>query len=242
MTQAHRVSIRDLSEDDIQRAFEKTLQEFNPIPGIKLVRITEEYYEKALNLCRDHFVPHEPLMKSLGVKWGDFIEAYWLKALKLNLSLMFVDEGTDEPIAFRTIMHIFKDDKFQFDAEQLSDELKILIDFALYCDKQADFFDHYGVTEAYRFLSLVVTQKYQRRGFASKIFHAAINLVRNFGFDEVNIKGEGTSNFSKKIYEKEGYDVLYEHMFDEWEVDGRKPFLNTGEHKSMKIYGKKITQ
>ena len=185
-------------------------------------------------------------MKCLGVSWCKLLETYWLEALKLNLSLMLVDEETDEAIAFRTIMHIFKEDKSDRKSEgeepKVSDELKILKPFLLYCDKQADFFDHYGVTEAYRFLSLGVTQKYQRRGLATKIFHAAIDMVRNFGFDQIHIKGEGSSNFSKRIYEKEGFDILYEHMYDEWEVDGIKPLLNTGEHKSLKIYGKKILQ
>ncbi|XP_060577433.1 uncharacterized protein LOC132734662 [Ruditapes philippinarum] len=239
MSKSQTVSLKDLTEDQIQKAFEKTLNQFEPIPGFRLVRITEEYYEKAVNLCRDHFLPNEPLSKSVGLTWNEIIEAYWLEALQLNLSIMLVDESTDEAVGFRTIRYALKDDKLEFGVE-LPEELQILLDFTEYCDKQADFFDHYGVTETFHFLSLVVSPKYQRRGFASKIVHAAMELVKNLGIDNVYIKGEGSSNFSKKIYDKEGFDVLYEHMYDEWEVDGEKPFLNTGEHKSVKVYGKRI--
>ncbi|XP_045159270.2 uncharacterized protein LOC123524830 isoform X3 [Mercenaria mercenaria] len=235
------ISIKDLTEDDIKQAFEKTQSKFEKIPGFKLIRITEEYYDKALQLCREHFVPQEPLMKSVGAPWCEAIESYWLAALKLNLSLMLIDEDTDEAVGFRTIRYAFKDEELDFKGT-IPEPSQVLLQYLLYCEEKASFFDHYGIQETIHFLSLVVAAKYQRRGYATKIFHAAIDMVRNLGLDQVYIKGEGTSNFSKKIYEKEGFAILYEHMYKDWEVDGEKPFSNTGEHKSMKIYGRKITQ
>jgi RimJ/RimL family protein N-acetyltransferase len=86
-----------------------------------------------------------------------------------------------------------------------------------------------------------VTPKYRQRGCGTKIVNAAIDSVRNFEIDPVYIKVEGSSNFSKKIFERAGMEILHEKNFDDWEVEGRKPFQNTGIHKSLKNYGLKLS-
>ncbi|XP_053381664.1 uncharacterized protein LOC123534187 [Mercenaria mercenaria] len=235
-----KVSIKLLTREDKQQAFEKTREQFD-IPGVKLVLITEEYYEKALELCRDYFVPDEPLNKAFGLQYTEEMESFWLQFLKLHLSLMFVDEETGEPIAFRTTNIASRGEKLDLNSIK-TNSLREILRFIFYCDNEAGFFDYYGTDEAFNFLGLVVSRKYQKRGFATRIFRAAVDMIRHFGFDEVYIKGAGTSNYSKKIYEKEGFEILYETFYDNYEVDGRFPIQNTGEHKSMKEYGFKVTQ
>lgn len=208
---------------------------------MKLVLITDEYYDKAIHLWREHFLPHEPLSKAVNLEWSDLVKAYVSGILQQHLSIMFLDEITDEPVAFRLISFTSRNDKIDLESDTPLNiqDMKQYLD---YCDEQAQFFDHYGINEAFRFVALVVADKYKRRGLATQIFHAAIDLVRNFGFPEVCIKGEGSSNYSKKIYDREGFDTLYENVYDTWEVDGRRPFTNTGEHKSVKIYGRVVQQ
>ena len=65
-----------------------------------------------------------------------------------------------------------------------------------------------------------------------------IRYVHNLGFESVCIHGEGTSNFTKKIYESNGFDILCESFYDDYKVNGEQVFCNTGEHKSVRIYGK----
>ena len=54
------------------------------------------------------------------------------------------------------------------------------------------------------------------------------------------MKGEGTSNFSKRIYEMLGFDVLVEFMYEDHKENGKIVFKNTGDNKSIKLYGKVI--
>ena len=62
-------------------------------------------------------------------------------------------------------------------------------------------------------------------------------FLGNMGINPYFIKGEGTSNFSKKIYEKCGFETIMDYPFDEYVKDGHVVFDNTGEHKSMRVYG-----
>ncbi|XP_060602547.1 uncharacterized protein LOC132755670 [Ruditapes philippinarum] len=239
MESRRKVSLKSLTEEDIQKAFEKTRGQFD-IPGVKLVLVTEEYYEKTLELCRDYFVPDEPINKAVGLEYNDEMRSFWLQFLKLHLSLLFIDEESGEPIGFRTTNISCRDEKLDLCSIK-SNPLREVLSFIAHCENESRFFDHYETDEAFNFLGLVVAEKYKRRGFATKLFRAALEMIRNLGFDEVYVKGGGTSNFSKKIYEREGFETLYEKFYDSYEVNGNFPIQNTGEHKSMKVYGLKVT-
>lgn len=219
-------------------AFEKVRKGVN-IPGIKLVLITEEYYRMALDFVRDNFVKEEPLNKSLGVIWTSEEERFWLSSFKFNHSLMFINEENGDPVAIRTTRIATRDDRIDIDSIQ-TPSLKELLLYTSYCDDQADFFGHFQTYEAFHFLGLSVNDKYKNRGLATKLFNAAIEMIRNFGINPVYIKGEASSNFSKRVYANAGFEELYDKPFAEWEVDGRHPIQNTGENTSMKALGLRV--
>ena len=102
-----------------------------------------------------------------------------------------------------------------------------------YCIKRANFYDHFGVTEIVHFIAFVVNSKYRRRGHASILMKAAIRYVHNLGFESVCTQGEGTSNFSQKIYETNEFEFLYESFHDNYNVNGEKVVCATKEHKSV---------
>lgn len=115
--------------------------------------------------------------------------------------------------------------------------------FVYYCnvgDAKADFFGHFGVDEAFHFLAMAVNDKYQRQGLAGKIFKVAVNMIRYIGHAPTYIKGEASSNYSKKIYAKHGFKELFQNPFDSYKIDGKCVICNTGEHTSMNFYGLKI--
>lgn len=115
--------------------------------------------------------------------------------------------------------------------------------FLYYCDvgdRQADFFGHYGVDEAFHFLAMAVRDTYQQQGLAGKIFKVAVNMIRYIGHIPTYIKGEASSNYSKSIYAKHGFQQLFENPFDSYKIEGHIVIAHTGEHKSMKFYGLKI--
>ncbi|KAL4218873.1 hypothetical protein ACF0H5_021461 [Mactra antiquata] len=164
-----------------------------------------------------------------------------MSSFKLNLSLIFIDKETRDIIAMRTTRIAGKDDVYDLESIK-SQPIKDMLAFCACCDKHADFFGHYGVSEAFHFFGLGVNEKYGRRGYAEKICRAAVNMIRHFGIDPVYIKGEASSNYSKKVYPKVGFKELAEVRYDTFEFDGRKPIQNTGIHESMKVYGMIVNQ
>ena len=221
------------------QAFDKTLKGFNE-QGVKLVLITEEYEDIALEFARENFIKQEPISKSLGMKWTEELEEVWKSILHQNLSLMFMNEEDGDPIAFLATRIARCDDKT--DIEGIKDQpLKEFIRYDIFCDQKADFFGHFNTKEAFHFYGLAVAPKYKHRGYARIIINTAIDMIRNFEISPVFVKVEGSSNFSKKIFEGAGMEVLSEVFYDDWEVDGKKPIQNTGIHKSMKNYGKKLS-
>ena len=63
-----------------------------------------------------------------------------------------------------------------------------------------------------------------------------IDFVKDLEMGNV-IRGEGSSNFSQRIYEKLGFETLLEIQYEDYKQDGEFVFKNTGEHKPEKVYG-----
>jgi hypothetical protein len=54
----------------------------------------------------------------------------------------------------------------------------------------------------------------------------------------VCIKGEGTSNYSQRIFEKFDFEAIHTMKYDEYKIDGEIVFKNTGDNESTKCYVK----
>ena len=66
---------------------------------------------------------------------------------------------------------------------------------------------------------------------------AAVYFIFNLGLGHVAIKAGGSSNFSKRVFEKLGFEKLSEIVYSEFKIDGKVVIKNTGEHKSEIRYG-----
>ncbi|KAL4218872.1 hypothetical protein ACF0H5_021460 [Mactra antiquata] len=232
--------LKALTREQIEEALKKVRQEVD-VPGVKIEIVTEEYYDKALVFMRDNFVLKEPMAVSVGLQWTPELEQIWIRCFKFNISLMFVDEKTGEIIAMRTSKISRKGESV--DPSTIKEQpLRDVFDIFTHCERNADFFGKFGTTEAFHFYGLAVSEKYGRQGYGEKICRAAISMFRHLGFDPFYIRGEATSNYSKRIYEKVGLQEIFEQRYDTWIVDGRRPIQNTGIHESMKLYGMKLTQ
>ena len=82
------------------QAFEKAISEVN-VPNGKFVLVDEASYDKALTFIREHFMPHEPIGKGMGLQWNHEQEEFYLGVLKDKLTPMLIDETTGEVIAIR---------------------------------------------------------------------------------------------------------------------------------------------
>lgn len=221
------------------QAFKKT-QEWADLKDGKLMLVTEDLYGKALKFCEQSFCKDEPLSKALNVDFSEDAEDIWKASFCYNMSLLMLDQSGSEVMGMRTIR--IARELERFDADRLSDDkLKKLFDFMQYCDDQAHFFKHFNTDVAVHFLGLGVSEKYRGRGIGTKLVEIALEFVRNLEIDPIYVKAEGSSNFSKKIFEKLKFEKLYEQNYEDYVVNGKTVIGNTKDHKSMICYGIKLS-
>ena len=155
------------------------------------------------------------------------------------MCLALVSDSTGEIVGVRANHIISK--AVKLDKTHIKTEgIRKFINFIQYLDSLCSVFDHYNVEEVFHFLALGVHKDYRQRGIGTKMMKAAVTLVENLGLGNVIIKGDGTSNYSKRIFEKLGFDMLLEVKYEDYKENGDVVFKNMGEHKSFKVYGKKV--
>lgn len=121
------------------------------------------------------------------------------------------------------------------------DLLRAMQDFDRFCDDQARFFDRFETVLAFHFYALATNSKFRQRGLGSIIFNAALDMIKNFGLKRAYIKGEASSNYSRRIYERAGFEVLFEQFYSTYFTDRKTFFIpETGTHSSMTLFGLKI--
>ena len=158
--------------------------------------------------------------------------------LQQNLSLALVSSSTREIIGLRVMRIGGKEDSFDHKKIK-SDGTRKLFEFDEYKDEYLDVLSHYGVDEAFEFYGLSVHKDHRRKGIGLKLMQAALLFISSMNLGSVVVKGDCDSNFSKCIYERLGFDCLGEIMFDDYnKVKGEEVIADTGEHKSLKMYGK----
>ncbi|XP_060590501.1 uncharacterized protein LOC132745572 [Ruditapes philippinarum] len=230
--------LNSLQLDQIYKAFDIAQETFDA-PGKILVLVTKEFYRKAIEFTRDNFLTKEPINRSLNVQYTSEYEGYWITTMKQNLSLMIIAKETEDVVAIIRIKVQCKDDRSALTGIPAKPtQQKHLI--TSYCSSKADFFGYYGTTQALHFVGLTVSQKYQKQGMASKIVNSALCMIRNLEIKPIYVKTESASIYAQKIFEKAGFEILFEQPFDKWTVDGKQLIDNTGVHESRKNYGLKV--
>jgi ribosomal protein S18 acetylase RimI-like enzyme len=193
-----------------------------------------------LDFIREHFITAENVHKVSGLKWTDEVKEVCLQAFQLNLSLMFVDEKTGCAAA---VIRTAVQDKHSYDDidEIQTKSLKDALYFNKICDDKADYFGHYGTNKAFHIEALAVAENYRRKGLATNIFKATVEMICNLEYDPTYIKVEGSSKYSKKIFENAGFEILSEIMIDPRHFPDAQ-FQSLDEDISQKNYGKKYTK
>ena len=64
------------------------------------------------------------------------------------------------------------------------------------------------------FSGLGTNDKYRRRHLATRMLNTGIAFAKHLGIDPIYIKGEASNNYSKKVYENSGFEILHEEMYD----------------------------
>lgn len=205
----------------------------------KLVPLTEDLYSSALNVVRECFIDDEPVGKALGVKWTEQLEALWLATFKEGLSFVLVNQDNGDIMGLRLIRRIIRGTiEDSFDVSKFEEgPLKEIVRLLRAGSEQAKFFETYDAKEAFLFLGLGVPKIYRQRGIATLMMKAGLQFFENLGFDSFYVRGGGTSEFSKAIYEKLGFKTLAEIKYDAYCVNGELILKGkTGVHTAMKEY------
>ena len=214
------------------QAFDKIKTEF-PVPGGHLELIPEARYNDVMDIMANHFMPDETICGAFGVVWNPFSEQKILSVLKQNLSIMAVSDDTNEMMGIRTCRIAKKSDETDF-SHVTYENVKDMWTFLCHKDGEMDLFNRFSMEEMFHFVALAVHQKYRRRGLGFILLSAGVALAKQLGFKAV--KGEGTSNFSQRIYEKRGFETILEIPYSQYKYKDGYLGECTGEHSSTKIY------
>ena len=210
------------------------------VEGCHYELIGEDRYQDMLEFYRVHFCPDEPINRSLQIPWDEENIASFLESFAHNLTIALVLDDTSEIIGGRILIIANKNDKIDT-TKYKSEKFKTLMDLTYHFGTMCDMFVHYHVEDMIHFFGLGVHREYRRKGIALKLQKAAVEFVRNMDIGPVLIRGEASSNYSQRIYEKLQFECLATIVFDEYKVNGEVVLKNMGENKTYKLYGKIVS-
>ena len=218
------------------QAFEKT-RDTLPYSAIKgtFVLVTEEYYERGIWMAKNCFLPHDPLSKGLGIEWCDELEGMWINTFKQGLSVMIVNPNNGAPMCLRATRT--DSPSGQPDLEQVENQsLLKMIKFHKYSESKIDFYKEKGAAWCIHFFGLCTSEAYRQQGLATTLMEFSLDLARNLEIVPLFIRGEGSSNYSQRIYEKLNFDLMNDIIYKDYNENGEQIIKDTGDHKSMAVY------
>ena len=188
---------------------------------------------------KEHFHPDETLCKSIGQTVDDELSNILMKNLSENLSVLLISNTTDEIIACRT-MAIAKRNEAADGSKTENIKWVKIMDFLRHRYHEMDVFKRFNVDTAVAFIALATHRDHRAQGIASKLMQATLLFCKELGLSPVCIKGEGTSNYSQRIFEKFDFEAIHTMKYDEYKIDGEIVFKNTGDNESTKCYVKQL--
>lgn len=226
-----------MTKETAEKAFERIKYDVRfAIKGYQLDLIKESRFGDMISFVRDHYLPDEPVASSINLIWDDDHKNMIRENLKYGLSIAFVDSETKEVIAGQIIALANKHGTVDT-TKYKSESLIKYISLTSYFDKLFNIYEHYNVEDIVFFCQLAVHNEHRQKGIGTMLVRAAIELVKSFNIGPVVVRVEGSSNFSKRIFEKIGFTTFAEIKYADYRVDGNVLINHTGNHKSERLYG-----
>ncbi|KAH3853171.1 hypothetical protein DPMN_095693 [Dreissena polymorpha] len=194
-----------------------------------------------VDFLADHFIPDEPLSKSLGLVMNEEGKQWHVQRFSENLSILLIDDVTSDVVGVRTICTCRKNDKIPFEDTPDNTQWKIF-QFLYHKREEMDVFKRFDVNVAFKLAHVAVRADYRRLGLATKLIEAALMFCSRSGLKKPCVTSEGTSPFTRNIYDKNGFDVLHTFYFDDYLINGDVVFKNMGDNLYTKIYAKQLTE
>ncbi|KAH3771363.1 arylalkylamine N-acetyltransferase-like 2 [Dreissena polymorpha] len=210
--------------DVIQKAFEKTKSQIQ-FPEGEPVLVDERNMEDAIAIMRDHFFPDDPLGVATDQTLTPDMRNICLAIFQSKISFLVLDRTSREPIAAR-FMRVNRRVE-TMTADMFTDpSLKMLVGLIDIIEEKANIFERFQVDEAIQFFGMCVRRDKRRRGIGTKLVEFSIQFVKNLGIRPICIRGEPTSKFSIRIYEKSGLRHVVTMDYAGYQKDGR-PVMKT---------------
>ena len=115
---------------------------------------------------------------------------------------------------------------------------KDLFEFITHRANEFNCFEMCGADEIFYIFALGVRKEYRHYGLGDRLLSAALGYAKELGFTAVKV--EGTGNYSQHIFERHAFDIILEMPYDSYILNGEPIGAKTGEHRSCKIYGRKL--
>lgn len=196
--------------------------------------------EPMIDFLIEHFFPFETMCKSLQFVLPDQAKPLLLRRFSGNLSLLLIDDVTNEIIGVRTIIITHKDTRTFETSDDMVEKVKTIYTFLTFLNKKMDVFAYFGVDTAIHFINLGIHKQYRNRGLASKLMEAAMSFCGQTGLSTPCIKVEATSLYSQKIFEKLGFEALNTVYFADYKVNDEVVFKNTEPTTKAVMYVKRL--
>ncbi|XP_053404700.1 uncharacterized protein LOC128558681 [Mercenaria mercenaria] len=210
------------------------------LTGMHLELASDERVHEMVDFLIEHFFPDETLSKSIGLVISEYGKKLLVERYKDNLSLLLVSDVTNKVIGVRTIKVIPVGGQ-TINLSSIEDErIRKVITFLRHKGSDMNVYKYFGIDCAVHFINLGIHKDYRNMGLGSTLMNAAMSYVKEIGLDPVCITGEGTSDYSQKIYEKCSFEVIHTVKYEDYIKDGEIVFKNTGLNKSCKFYVKKL--
>lgn len=201
--------------------------------------LSDSRTDDVVQFLTDYFFPDETLCKSIGFKYEDSMTEPVKEQLAENLSILLIDNMTNEIIGCRGLA-IYKKGDTDFSLKTTSKEWRHIWAFIEHKNGEMNLFKRFNVDIGVTFMFLCTRKDYRSKGLASRTFQAAILFCKELGLSPVCIKGVGSTLHSQRIYEKCGFETIHVLRHDEYIIDGEVIFKNTEDVESTKCYLKQL--
>ena len=162
--------------------------------------------KEALDFYKDSLIADEPVCACLNLPFDEDFQKRVQHCLAKRLSIALISSCTGEIIGILIIGIAKSKDKIDT-AKFRSEPLRILFELMKHGLEMCIPFNHYAVEEILENFGLGVHKAYRRRRIATNVMKMAMSFVENLDLGPMVVKGEGTSNFSKRIFEERGFDT-----------------------------------
>ena len=207
-----------------------------------MVLLTEDRFDEAMNFLKIHYIEDEPCARASGQKFTPDLKRYSFQSgFNCGLTVMMLEPGTNKIIAILVTDIEAKHHKEILVPDFINDEaLKRDIQLENHVSEIADIFQKLGIDEILHFQYLSVHRNYRNQGVASQLLGFCLKMYEYLGISPLYAKVLCTSNYSRKVFEKNGFERVCGLNYNEYYVDGVLVYPKMQEHTSCTYLVKRI--